>query len=134
MTSDSAGPSDSLPPVLMRQQHLLAGREQSRGKRESSGQVDCKHKHMQSIFPRNPPQCRIHGAEVSREFSTNHPPQAELLQRELNWAIHPRGSTKMSLFIQLDYCVWFSFTWISETSSLNLLSQSTPYWKINAIM
>lgn len=28
----------------------------------------------------------------------NQRPRAELGQQKLNWAIHPRGSTKMSLF------------------------------------
>lgn len=51
-----------------------------------------------AFFPRSLPQCRIHSLGVSEEFSTNRRPLAELDQQKLNWAIHPRGSTKMSLF------------------------------------
>lgn len=50
------------------------------------------------IFPRTLPQCRIHSLDVSKEFSTKQRLLAELEQQKLNWAIHPRGSTKMSLF------------------------------------
>lgn len=125
-TSDSAGPQtvcllfwcgDS---ALSSRTSSLTGKEQ-RGRSKSSGQLDCKHKHVQSIFPRNPPQCRIHAPEVSLEFSTSHPPQAEFHQQRLNWTIHPGGSTKMSLSIQRDCSVWFGFTWIVENHLLEFV-------------
>lgn len=57
-----------------------------------------------ACFPRSPPQCGIHGLDVSEEFSTERRLLAEVEQQKLNWAIHPRGSTKMSLFRDCGVC------------------------------
>lgn len=80
-----------------------------------------------AFLPRSLPQCRIHRLDVSKEFSTNQRPLAELDQQKLNWAIHPRGSTKMSLFH--DCGVWCGGFW----KPLLVRNVRAP-WKENAIM
>lgn len=117
--------SDSLPPVLMMIGQYLQGQllltYWGKADRKESVAVELivSINIHNTFFPRILPQCRIHGPGVSQEFSTNHPPQAELLHQQLNRAIHPRGSTKMSLFDQPDCSVWISFTEILEMSSIN---------------